>query len=268
MTEGIRSTRRRPWLPFFEGSLAWRMPGGVFVLALALLSPAARAQPASSGRLHEARMVLQAGLSGADAQIPADLLDRADCVGVFPGVLKVALLIGGQYGRGYVTCRNDETVWSAPSAFRIEGGNFGLQLGGSSNDLILLFLGPNSVNKLLRTKFTVGVDAAAAAGPQGRIMAGRTDALFGAEIISYSRSRGLFAGISLEGATLRPAHGENRNLYGFAPEPRALFRGEIPAPQQTREFLDFLRDESPRKRTNEAAALEPAALPAASGIEP
>jgi lipid-binding SYLF domain-containing protein len=204
-------------------------------------------------------MVLQAGLSGGDSSIPQDLLDRADCVGVFPNVLKVAVLVGGQYGKGVISCRSAPQPWSSPSHFRIEGGNIGLQLGGSATDLVLLFIGPESVNKLLRTKFTLGVDAAAAAGPAGRSASGKTDALFGAEIVSYSRSRGLFAGISLDGATLRPAHKENRAIYGFEPQPRALFSGEIALPGQAREFLDFLREQSPQKRSQESQVADASA---------
>jgi lipid-binding SYLF domain-containing protein len=203
-------------------------------------------------------MVLQAGLSGVDSGIPQDLLDRADCVGVFPNVLKVAFLVGGQYGRGVISCRSAAQPWSSPSHFRIEGGNIGLQLGGSATDLVLLFIGPNSVNKLLRTKFTLGVDAAAAAGPAGRSASGKTDALFGAEIVSYSRSRGLFAGISLDGATLRPAHKENHRMYGYEPQPRALFSGEIAAPSQAQEFLDFLRENSPQKRREDSEVADAA----------
>jgi lipid-binding SYLF domain-containing protein len=207
---------------------------------------------AGGKRLAEARLVLQAGLSGMDSGIRQDLIDRADCVGVFPNVLRVAVLFGGQYGKGVISCRSIGQTWSSPANFRIEGGNVGLQIGGSSTDLVLLFIGPRSVNKLLRTKFTLGVDVAAAAGPSGRGASGKTDALFGAEIVSYSRSRGLFAGISLDGATLRPAHKENRNLYGYEPEARALFGGEVPPPPQAEAFLAFLREHSARKKTNES----------------
>jgi SH3 domain-containing YSC84-like protein 1 len=256
---------------FWRGRFRSRVPLGC-VLGAALLLAAARPPQAlaqSGGkRFHEARLVLQAGLSGVDAGIPQDLLDRADCVGVFPDVLKVAVLIGGQYGKGVISCRSDNQPWSSPSNFRIEGGNIGLQLGGSATDLVLLFIGPNSVNKLLRTKFTLGVDAAAAAGPAGRAASGKTDALFGAEIVSYSRSRGLFAGVSLDGATLRPAHKENRQLYGFEPEPKALFRGEVAAPEQAAEFIEFLREHSPSKRTQESEVAAVGAAETDSGLRP
>jgi lipid-binding SYLF domain-containing protein len=181
-----------------------------------------------------------------------DLLDRADCVGVFPNVVKVAVLFGGQYGKGVISCRSVSQTWSSPANFRIEGGNIGLQIGGSATDVVLLFIGPQSIDKLLRTKFTLGVDAAAAAGPAGRAASGKTDALFGAEIVAYSRSRGLFAGISLDGATLRPANKENRGLYGYDPQTRALFGGEVPHPPQAEAFLAFLREHSPSKRTSES----------------
>jgi hypothetical protein len=125
-------------------------------------------QLAGGKRLAEAKLVLQAGLSGMDSGIRQDLLDRADCVGVFPNVLKVAFVFGGQYGKGVISCRSIGQTWSSPASFRIEGCNVGLQIGGSATDFVLLFIGPRSVNKLLRTKFTLGVDAAAAAGPAGR----------------------------------------------------------------------------------------------------
>jgi lipid-binding SYLF domain-containing protein len=246
----LTGASRRP--NAFARALRTGFPIGAALLLVAALPSQALSQDGGAKRFHEARLVLQAGLSGMDSGIPQDLLDRADCVGVFPNVLKVAVLIGGQYGKGVVSCRSASQPWSSPSNFRIEGGNIGLQLGGSATDLVLLFIGPNSVNKLLRTKFTLGVDAAAAAGPAGRTASGKTDALFGAEIVSYSRSRGLFAGISLDGATLRPAHKENRHLYGYEPEPKALFRGEVTAPSQAREFLDFLRESSPQKRSEES----------------
>jgi lipid-binding SYLF domain-containing protein len=243
--------RWRRW-SFVSGLRPRYWLGAAVLLAAAVLPPRALSQSDGAGRFHEARLVLQAGLSGPDSGIPQDLLDRADCVGVFPNVLKVAVLIGGQYGRGVISCRSAGQPWSSPSHFRIEGGNIGLQIGGSATDLVLLFIGPNSVNRLLRTKFTLGVDAAAAAGPVGRSASGKTDALFRAEIVSYSRSKGLFAGISLDGATLRPAHKENRGLYGYEPEPRALFGGEIAFPSQAQEFLEFLRENSPRKRSEES----------------
>jgi len=237
---------------------------GAALLLAAVAPPQARSQSDGAGRFHEARMVLQAGLSGPDSGIPQDLLDRADCVGVFPNVLKVAVLVGGQYGKGVISCRSASQPWSSPSHFRIEGGNIGLQIGGSATDLVLLFIGPNSVNRLLRTKFTLGVDAAAAAGPAGRAASGKTDALFRAEIVSYSRSRGLFAGISLDGATLRPSHKENRSLYGYEPDPRALFGGEIASPSQAQEFLEFLREHSPQKRTEDSEVAETGSAEAAS----
>jgi SH3 domain-containing YSC84-like protein 1 len=251
---------------FAPGLRFGRLLGAALLLAAAW-PPLALPQDSGGKRFHEARLVLQAGLSGMDSGIPQDLLDRADCVGVFPDVLKVAVLIGGQYGKGVISCRSESQPWSSPSNFRIEGGNVGLQLGGSATDLVLLFIGPNSVNKLLRTKFTLGVDAAAAAGPAGRAASGKTDALFGAEIVSYSRSRGLFAGISLDGATLRPAHKENRHLYGYEPEPKALFRGEVAAPSQAQEFLEFLREHSPSKRTRESEVAAVGATETDAGLQ-
>lgn len=272
MTQPVSPSTGRSWKSTVTNAFPpGYLVGTILLLAMAVvLSQAAPPQsvPQQGGyepaaqqleggkRLAEAKLVLQAGLAGLDSGIRQDLLDRADCVGVFPNVLRVALVFGGQYGKGVISCRSTDQTWSSPANFRIEGGNVGLQIGGSATDFVLLFIGPSSVNKLLRTKFTLGVDASAAAGPAGRGASGKTDALFGAEIVSYSRSRGLFAGISLDGATLRPAHKENRHLYGYEPEARALFGGEVPIPPQAEAFLAFLREHSPRKKTNESEVAE------------
>lgn len=218
-----------------------------------VLASAAPNQEKAARRLGEATMVLEESLARTERGIPQNLLDRADCVGVFPSVWKGAVLIGGRYGKGAVSCRTPSGVWSAPSAFRIEGGNVGFQIGGTSTDLILLFLGPESMNKLLRTSFTLGIDGAAAAGPVGRKASGQTDALLGAEIISYSRSHGLFAGVSVDGATLRPDHGSNRKLYEYEPRVRDLLQGAISPPQSAESFLSVLNAQSPRKRVREDA---------------
>lgn len=220
----------------------------------AVLLTAAPNPDKAARRLSEATTVLEESLARTERGIPQNLLDRSDCVGVFPSVWKGAVLIGGRYGKGAVSCRTPSGAWSAPSAFRIEGGNVGFQIGGSSTDLILLFLGPESMNKLLRTSFTLGIDGAAAAGPVGRSASGQTDALLGAEIISYSRSHGLFAGVSVDGATLRPDHGSNRNLYGYEPKVRDLLQGAVTAPEAAANFLGVLNGQSPRKRLQEASS--------------
>ena len=141
--------------------------------------------------------------------------------------------------------------WSGPASFRIEGANIGFQIGGTSTDLVLLFNGEKSISKLLRTKFTFGIDSAAAAGPVGRTASVETDTLFGAEIIGYSRSRGAFAGIALDGATMRPVHKANRRIYGFEPVVKTILRGQVDAPASARPLLDLLAEYSPTKQVAE-----------------
>ncbi len=196
-------------------------------------------------RLATAEIVLREALGVPDKHISAELIAKTDCLGVFPSVWKAALLIGGKYGKGFITCRLPHGGWSAPACFRIEGGNIGLQIGGSSSDLVVLFMTPESIDKLLRTKITIGVDGAAAGGPVGRSASASTDALFGADILGYSRSRGVFAGISFDGATMRPFHKGNRKLYGFEPTIKSLLRGEVDAPARARPILDMLGQYKP-----------------------
>src|SRR5579863_6503703 len=163
-------------------------------------------------RLHNATTALREVMHSPDRGIPHDLLDKSQCVVVIPDLLKGAFIVGGKYGRGFASCRH-AGGWSAPAAVRIEGGSFGFQLGGSSTDLIMLVMNRNGMNRLMGDKFTIGGDAAAAAGPVGRETSAQTDIAMHAEILTWSRSRGVFAGISLNGATLRPDKGEDRHLY-------------------------------------------------------
>jgi len=190
-------------------------------------------------------------LSKKDKHTPAELLSKADCVGVFPSVWKGALIIGGRYGQGFVTCRLPAGGWSGPASFRIEGGSIGLQIGGAATDLVLLFHGADSMSKLLRTKFTLGVDTAVAAGPVGRTSSIKTDTLFASEITGYSRSRGAFAGIALDGATMRPIHKTNRRIYGFEPLVKNILRGQVDPPASTRPLLDLLGEYSHTKQVSD-----------------
>jgi len=202
-------------------------------------------------RLATATIVLRESLSKKEKHLPTELLRKADCVGVFPSVWKGALIIGGRYGQGFVTCRLRAGGWSGPASFRIEGGNIGLQIGGTTTDLVLLFNGEESISKLLRTKFTLGVDTAAAAGPVGRTASVETDTLFGAKITGYSRSRGVFAGIALDGATMRPIHKTNRRIYGFEPLVKNILRGQVDPPASARPLLDLLAEYSPTKQVSD-----------------
>ena len=168
-------------------------------------------------RLENSGRVLKEILDIPD-DIPADLLNKAECVAIFPSVLKFAIGIGGSYGRGVMTCRTGAHYtgrWSAPSMMALEGANIGLQLGGTATDFVLLVMNPRGADAILASKVKLGGDASAAAGPKGRTAQADTDVTMRAEILSYSRARGLFAGVSLEGSTLRPNPSANRNLVSF-----------------------------------------------------
>jgi SH3 domain-containing YSC84-like protein 1 len=185
-------------------------------MSLVLLGSLAMAQDKEEDRLTAAGEVMQEIL-GIPEGIPQELLDKAECIIVLPSVKKLALGIGGSYGRGAMVCRtgaNFSGPWSAPVMMALEGGSWGLQIGGEATDFVLLMMNPRAVNAVLRSKVKLGANATAAAGPKGRSAQAATDASLRAEILTYSRSRGLFAGISLEGSTLRPDGGANENLYG------------------------------------------------------
>jgi lipid-binding SYLF domain-containing protein len=185
--------------------------------------------------------------------IPQDLLDKADCVVVLPSVVKFAIGIGGSYGRGVMTCRsgaNFHGSWGAPTMMALEGGSFGLQLGGEATDFVLLLMSDRSAQGVLTSKVKLGADAAAAAGPKGRDTSAETDATLRAEILSYSRSRGLFAGISLEGSTLRPDNDANKRLYGKELNASDIvLKGAVHAPPSARELLGTLSKKSPRHKS-------------------
>jgi lipid-binding SYLF domain-containing protein len=181
--------------------------------ALAIALAGATTARADDERLKNAAIVLNDMTASVDTGIPQSLLAKAQCIVIIPGVKKAALGVGGQYGRGYISCRGG-SGWSAPGGIRIEGGSFGLQIGGSDTDVILLVLNQRGIDRLLSSKFTVGADAAVAAGPIGRQASAQTDATMTAEMLAWSRSRGVFAGISLQGSTLREDSSENKELYG------------------------------------------------------
>jgi len=165
-------------------------------------------------RLEESALVLKEIMGTSDRSIPQDLLDKAHCIIVVPGMKKGAFIVGAKYGRGFMSCRKGHVGWSAPAGVRMEGGSFGFQIGGSETDVIMLVLNETGAEKLMRSKFTLGGDASVAAGPVGRTTSAETDALMRAEILSWSRTRGVFAGISLKGATMRPDKEVNSELYG------------------------------------------------------
>lgn len=208
------------------------------LLGVALCAPVAIG--ADTDRLKDATAVLTEMAGSFDAGIPTDLLKKAQCVVVIPGVKKGAIGFGGQYGRGYMACRT-KGGWSAPSGMRIEGGSVGFQIGASSTDVVLLVMNTRGADKLLGSKFTVGADAAVAAGPLGRQASAQTDVTMHAEMLAWSRSRGVFAGISLQGSTLRTDGQENEELYGKELSAKEIVRGSISAPAAAAAFLAELK---------------------------
>ena len=187
-------------------------------MAILVLATASRGddKEKDEDRLTNCGTVLKEILDVPD-NIPQDLLDKADCVVVFPSVLKAAFVVGGSYGRGAMTCRRGDNFngpWGAPSMMALEGGSFGFQIGGEATDFVLLVMNDRGANGILSSKVKLGGDASVAAGPVGRSASAETDASMRAEILSYSRARGIFAGISLEGSTVRPDGDANKRIYG------------------------------------------------------
>jgi SH3 domain-containing YSC84-like protein 1 len=186
--------------------------------------------------------------------IPQDLLDKAECVIVIPSVLKVAFGFSGSYGRGAMTCRSGEHFqgpWGAPTMMALEGGGVGFQLGGQATDFVLLVMNTRGANAILSSKVKLGADAAAAAGPKGRDAEADTDVTMRAEILTYSRSRGLFAGVSLEGSTLRPDNGGNQNIYGKKiPAKDIVLKGAVGVPESARLLIDTLQKHSPKNHSD------------------
>jgi lipid-binding SYLF domain-containing protein len=218
------------------------------MLSFALTAPL-YAQKKEQERLQEAGTVLKEIL-GMPEGIPQNLLNKAECVIVFPSVKKFAIGVGGSYGRGVITCRSGANFtgsFSAPAMFALEGGNIGFQLGGQATDFVLLVMNEKGANSVMSSKVKLGADAAAAAGPKGRDAAAATDIVMNAEILSYSRSKGLFAGISLEGSTLRSDGGANENLYGKKLSAKELVReGKVPMPADARPLISLLNTKIPK----------------------
>ena len=184
--------------------------------------------------------------------IPQSLLDKSECVIVLPSVLKAAFIVGGSYGRGVMTCRTGEKFngpWGSPTMVALEGGSVGLQIGGEATDFVLLLMSQRSAESVLSTKVKLGADVSAAAGPKGRDASAETDAAMRAEILSYSRARGVFAGISLEGSTLRPDNDANRRLYSKEINAESIvLKGAAKAPASARELLHTLEKKSPKRK--------------------
>jgi lipid-binding SYLF domain-containing protein len=181
--------------------------------------------------------------------VPGDLLHRAECVVVFPDVKKFAVGVGGSYGRGAMTCRTGENFtgpWSAPTLMALEGASIGFQLGGQATDYVLLVMNDRGASSVLSSKVKLGADASAAAGPKGRTAGAATDIVMQAELLTYSRSRGLFAGVSLEGSTLRPDNDGNTLVYGSTMVPRDIIKGSVAVPSAAKGMVEVLNQRSPK----------------------
>ena len=222
---------------------------GVWVLALAgTMTAAAFASERPikvDDRLDASAETLTAMMRASDHGIPQDLINKARCVVVIPGMKKAGFIFGAEYGRGFAVCRRQGgSGWSAPAAMRSEGGSFGFQIGASDTDVVLLVMNDGAMKHLLSDKFTLGGDASVAAGPIGRSVTAQTDAELQAEILSYSRSHGLFAGISLSGATLRPDGDTNKELYGHDATNREILTGDFKTPAAAKRFERALHRDS------------------------
>jgi lipid-binding SYLF domain-containing protein len=197
----------------------------------------------------EAAATVMKEILGMPEGIPKDLLNKADCIVIYPSVKKAAFIVGGSYGRGLITCRKGPDFsgsWSAPAMFALEGGSFGFQIGAQATDFVLLVMNESGAKSVLSSKVKLGADASAAAGPKGRDTSAETDVVMKAEILSYSRAQGLFAGVSLEGSTMRSDDGGNKSLYGKELSAKEIVReGKVVAPPSAARLLAILRKASP-----------------------
>jgi lipid-binding SYLF domain-containing protein len=196
-------------------------------------------------RLTEATAVLQEMMTAPDRSIPQDLLAKSQCIVVVPGLKKGAFIVGGKYGKGFISCRKKGDGWSAPGTVRVEGGSLGFQIGGSESDVIMLVMSGRGAEKLLQSKFTLGGEGEVAAGPVGRDATAQTDAMMRAEILSWSRSRGVFAGISLQGATLRQDLDDNGAIYGRKITNKEVVESNMPVPNAAKPLVSSLNKYSP-----------------------
>jgi len=204
-------------------------------------------------RLENCGMVIKEVMDIPD-NIPEDLINKAECIIVYPSVLKAAFIVGGSYGRGAMTCRSGEHFtgpWSAPTMMALEGGSVGFQIGGQATDFVLLVMNPRGARAILSSKVKLGADASAAAGPKGRTANASTDVTMRAEVLSYSRNRGLFAGISLEGSTVRPDDDGNERLYGKKVEAESIvFKGAVAVPPPAQKMIAYLNQKSPKNTSD------------------
>jgi lipid-binding SYLF domain-containing protein len=215
----------------------------------AALLPAADDTRKVNERLDDAASLFSEIMGTPDKSIPQDLLNKADCVVLVPGLKKGAFVVGGKYGKGFAVCRASGQGWGPPAAIRIEGGSFGFQIGFASSDVVLLVMNQRGMEQLMKDKFTIGGEATAAAGPVGRNATAQTDAMMHAEILSWSRSRGVFAGISLDGATLRSDTSENKAMYGKPWTTKQILNSGAQTPAAASKMISELNKYSMRKTT-------------------
>ena len=219
------------------------------------LAPVLAQESDPAKRLDESAAVLSEVMATPDKGIPQDLLANAHCIVIVPSLKTAAFGVGGKYGKGYLSCRNKSGAgWSAPGAIRIEGGSVGFQIGGSTTDLIMLVMSERGADKLLSSKFTLGAEGSAAAGPVGRTVTAQTDAQMHADILSWSRTQGLFAGVALEGATLRQDLDDNATLYGKKLENRTIVTTGVHPPKTAEKLLELLNRYSGKERTDSSRA--------------
>ena len=219
----------------------------IIVAALAV-APLLAVDKESAKRLDESAAVFSEVMAAPDKGIPQEMLENAHCIVIVPSLKTAAFLVGGKYGKGYLSCRNKNRAgWSAPATVRIEGGSVGFQIGGSQTDLIMLVMNERGADKLLSSKFTLGAEGSVAAGPVGRTATAQTDAQMHADILSWSRSQGLFAGLALEGATLRQDLDDNASIYGKKIENREIVTQRRRIPQAAMRLVQLLDKYSPRE---------------------
>jgi lipid-binding SYLF domain-containing protein len=217
----------------------------LFVFGMTTAIAFAWKEDAPEKRLKDAAQVFEEIMSAPDKAIPQKLLDKAECAIIVPGMIKAAFVVGGEYGRGFAVCRKGTSSWGPPVALRLAGGSFGLQLGAQATDIVMLVMNKKGFERLLSDKFTIGGEASAAAGPIGRSTSADTDALMTAEILSWSRSRGVFAGVSLDGTVVKIDKGENEKLYGKPLSSKEILQGTIPVPSSARVLTAVLEKYAP-----------------------
>jgi len=223
--------------------------GFLTMTACLFAAPSEKDRREAAERLTEASSVFTELMNAGDKGIPRDLVEKAECAVIVPGLKKGAFIVGGQFGKGFVTCREEKgRGWSAPAAIRMEGGSVGFQIGGSETDVILLVMNRRGADRLMGDKFTLGAEGEIAAGPVGRNASAQTDAKLSAEMLSWSRTRGVFAGVALKGSTMRPDREDNEALYGMALGTRDVVYGTVRPTAEGRALISALNTVPPDKR--------------------